>query len=133
MNLNTVTLIGHVTQEPLSRQISEKSALTKFTVATNARRVGKDGQPNAEFHPVVAFGKLAEICRDYVHKGRLVYVQGRLKTSRWEDDKKQMHARTEIIASNMLLLDKQQALVSAGTADTAEADATEAMAEPTVA
>lgn len=128
MNLNTVTLIGHVTQQPLSRQVSEKMNLTKFTVATNGRRTGKDGQPTAEFHPVVAFGKLAEICRDYIHKGRLVYVQGRLKTSRWEDEKKVMHARTEIIASQMLLLDKQQALVSAGT-DESGNDASEAIVE----
>lgn len=130
MNLNSVTLIGHVTQEPMSRQLSEKQVLTKFTVATNGRRIGKDGLPTAEFHPVVAFGKLASICRDYIHKGRLVYVQGRLKTSRWEDDKKQPHARTEIIASNMLLLDKQQALVSATTAELAEIDASEADADP---
>lgn len=128
MNLNTVTLIGHVTQQPLSRQVSEKVNLTKFTLATNGRRTGKDGQSTAEFHPVVAFGKLAEICRDYIHKGRLVYVQGRLKTSRWEDEKKVMHARTEIIASQMLLLDKQQALVSAGT-DESGNDASEAIVE----
>jgi len=132
MNINSVTLIGHVTQEPLSRQISEKTNLTKFTLATNARRSGKDGKPAAEFHPVVAFGKLAEICRDYIHKGRLVYVQGRLKTSRWEDDKKVMHARTEIVASQMLLLDKQQALVSAGT-DESGNDASEAIVESTEA
>lgn len=115
MNLNSVTLIGHVTQEPVSKQLSEKSILTKFTLATNGRKPTRDGVPNAEFHPVVAFGRLAEICKEYIHKGRLVYVQGRLKTSRWEDDKKVLHARTEIIASNMLLLDKQQALVSAAS------------------
>ncbi len=129
MNLNSVTLIGHVTQEPVSKQLSEKSSLTKFTLATNGRRAAKDGVPNAEFHPVVAFGRLAEICRDYIHKGRLVYVQGRLKTSRWEDDKKVLHSRTEIIASNMLLLDKQQALASAAS-DHNDDVAAEAAIEP---
>lgn len=130
MNLNSVTLIGHVTQEPIVKKLNEKSTLTKFTLATNGRRPSKEGMPNAEFHPVVTFGRLAEICKDYIHKGRLIYVQGRLKTNRWEDDKKVLHSRTEIIASDMLLLDKQQALVSAVSgADAADDDASEALTE----
>lgn len=130
MNLNTVTVIGHVTQEPVYKHINnDKSLLTKFTVATNGRRANKDGTPNTEFHPIVTFGRLAEVCKDYVRKGRLVYVQGRLKTSRWEDDKKVLHSRTEIIAANMLLLDKQQALVSAASAEGEDDVATEAVVE----
>ena len=128
MNVNNVMLIGHVTQDPVSRSFGESKLLTKFTIATNSRGRGKDKKDVVEFHPVVAFGKLAEICKEYVHKGRLVYVQGRIRTNRWEDEKKVVHARTEIYAKEMLLLDKQQALVSA-VSDEQDADAAEAVVE----
>lgn len=125
MNLNSVTLIGHVTQDPVSRQLENKRVMTKYTIATNFR-VGKDKEKKdgVEFHPVVTFGRLAEVCKEYLHKGRLVYVQGRMHTSKWEDDKKVLHASTEIVANQMLLLDKHQALVSAVSDE--DADASEA-------
>lgn len=123
MNLNSVTLIGHITQDPLSRQMENKRLMTKFTIATNYKS-GKEKKEGVEFHPVVAFGRLAEICKEYLHKGRLVYVQGRLHTNKWEDDKKVLHANTEIIANQMLLLDKHQALVSAVSEE--DIDASEA-------
>lgn len=123
MNLNSVTLIGHVTQDPVSRQLENKRMLTKFTIATNFKS-GKDKKDSVEYHPVVTFGRLAEVCKEYLHKGRLVYIQGRIHTSKWEDDKNVMHAATEVIANQMLLLDKQQALVSAVSDE--DADASEA-------
>lgn len=128
MNVNSVTLIGHVTQDPATRSFGENKMLTKFTLATNARGRGKDKKDVVEFHPVVTFGKLAEICKEYIHKGRLVYVQGKLRTNRWQDEKNVLHARTEIYANEMLLLDKQQALVSA-VSDDLDADASEATVE----
>jgi len=126
MNLNHVTLIGRVTQEPVSKEFGEKKRFTKFNLATNRRVKGKDKE-EAEYHTIVAFGKLAEICQDYLKKGRLVFVQGRLHTSRWEDQKNVLHTKTDIIAQEMLLLDRQQALVSASSQD--EQDATEAVIE----
>ena len=123
MNVNTVTIIGNLTQDPLHRTYGDNEPLTTFTVATNRRRNGKEEKP--EFHFVVTFGRLAEICREYLVKGRLVYVQGRLHTSQWEDKDKKMHSRTEIIAKEMLLLDKKQALVRAASEE--DADASEAL------
>lgn len=130
MNINQVTLIGHITQDPVSKEFGEKNLLTKFTIATNSRPRGKNKEAATEYHSITTFGKLAEICRDYVKKGRLVYVQGRLKTSRWEDKKNVLHTKTDIIANEMLLLDKQQALVRAETSQE-DLDATEAMVELT--
>ncbi|MBI4121812.1 MAG: single-stranded DNA-binding protein [Parcubacteria group bacterium] len=129
MNVNSVTLIGHVTQDPVSRTFGENKMLTKFTVATNGRSRSKEKKEVVDFHPVVTFGKLADICRDYIHKGRLVYVEGKLRTNRWQDDKNVVHARTEIYANEMLLLDKQQALASAASNDQEDADAAEAIVE----
>lgn len=128
MNLNSVTIIGHVTQDPASRSFGENKLLTKFTVATNNRTRSKEKKDTVEFHSIVAFGKLAEICKEFIHKGRLVYVQGRLRTSRWQDDKNVLHARTEVYANETLLLDKHQALVSA-VSDEQDADASEAVVE----
>ena len=69
MNLNSVTIIGHVTQDPACKTFGEKKLLTKFTVATNGRSRSKEKKDAVEFHSIVAFGKLAEICKEYIHKG----------------------------------------------------------------
>lgn len=130
MNVNQVNIIGHITQDPVSKEFGEKNLLTKFTIATNFRPRGKNKDGSSEYHSIVAFGKLAEICRDYIKKGRLVYVQGRLKTSRWEDKNNVLHTKTDIIAGEMLLLDKQQALVRAEISQE-DLDATEAIVELT--
>lgn len=116
MNLNAVTLIGRVTQDPISKQFGKDQAFTRFNLATNGFGKGKQ-KDQTEFHTVVTFGKLADICKEYLRKGRLVYVQGRLKTSRWEDDQKVLHTKTDVIANEMLLLDKHQASTSAGSDD----------------
>ncbi len=122
MNVNSVTLIGHLTQDPVSKAYGDNQALTKFNLATNGRTRGKQHDA-AEFHTVITFGKLAEICKEYLRKGRLVYVNGRLKTSRWKDDKEVLHTKTEIIANEMLLLDKKHALASAASEEAVAAEA----------
>lgn len=122
MNVNNVTIIGHLTKDPISKDYENGKPLTTFTVATNRR--GKDKQSQPEFHNVVTFGRLAEICRDYLKRGRLVYVQGRLHTGHLEDDKKNKRSKTEVIAKEMLLLDKKSALVRAASEDV---DASEAL------
>lgn len=109
-NINRVVLVGHVTQEPITRAIGDTRAISQFILATNGRRTGGDDHLNVEFHSIVCFDELAELCKEYIHKGRLVYVEGRLKTSRWEDDNQVLHSKTEIVATNIMLLDKTTAL-----------------------
>ncbi len=124
MNVNSVTLIGHVCHKPTVKKYGEDQILTAFQVATN--RVVKD-KKYTEFHNIVTFGRLAKICKDLIDKGRLVYITGRLQTKEWEDGKKIKHKDIEIVAGQMLLLEKQQALVSAAQED--DADVTEAVVE----
>lgn len=112
MNVNTVTLIGHVTTDPSTKEFGEGGRLTKFNLATNSRNKDKEKR-TTEFHNVVAFGPLAKICADYIAKGRLVYIKGRLRTSKWEDENQNLRTRTEVIADDMLLLDKKPASASA--------------------
>lgn len=121
MNLNQVTLIGRITHTPVSKEYSEGKRFTKFTVATNDYKKGKS--KSTEFHTVVTFGKLAELCKDLLKKGRLVYIQGKLKTSRWEDSDKVLHTSTDIVSNKMLLLDKSQALANAESDDSNEVEA----------
>lgn len=128
MNLNQVTLIGRVSQQPISKEFGEGKRFTKFSLATNEFIGGKGKSKMTEFHTVVTFGKLADLCRELLSKGKLVYIQGRLKTSRWEDSNKVLHTSTDIIANKMLLLEKKQAFVSDESADS---NATEAVLELT--
>ena len=122
MNINQVTLIGRIVQTPVSKEFGEGKRFTKFTVATNEFLKNSDAKV-AEFHNVVAFGKLAELCKDLLNKGKLVYIQGKLRTSRWEDSNKILHTTTDIIANKMLLLEKKQALANVESQETNEAEA----------
>lgn len=124
MNINQMTIIGHITKDPVHKNYAEGKNLTTFTIATNRKVKNKKGK-EAEFHNIVTFGRLAEICKDYLKKGRLVYIQGRLRTSSWEDENKQKRYKTDVIAREMLILDKNSALVSAGV--NFDDDATEAV------
>lgn len=110
-NVNQATIIGHVTRDPETKSFGEGNMLTTFSVATNSQR--KNTEQVTEYHSVVTFGKLADICSEYVKKGRLVYIQGRLHTGKWQDEHNVVRSKTDIIANEMLLLDKKQALVSA--------------------
>ncbi len=104
MNLNRVMIVGNLTRDPEARVIpSTGNAISSFGVATNRIWTDKQGQKQTEteFHNVVAFGRLAEICNQYLTKGRLVYIEGRLRTRNWvgQDGIKRM--RTEIVVTNM--------------------------------
>ena len=111
MNVNQATIIGNVTRDPEVKKFGENNQLTTFSVATNSR--SKSAKQATEYHTIVAFGKLGEICNEFVKKGRLVYVQGRIHTGKWQDENNIVRSKTDIIATEMLLLDKKQALVSA--------------------
>jgi len=108
MDLNKVMIIGRLTQKPERRTTPSGQSVTSFSVATNRVWTNKDGQKQeaVEFHNVVAWGKLAEICEQYLEKGKKVYIEGRLQTRDWEGQDGVKKYRTEIIAENMIMLDR---------------------------
>ncbi len=115
MNLNKATIIGRLTKDPDVKSLPSGQQLSVMSVATN--RSWTDTQTKvrkeaAEFHQVLAWGKLAELCGKFLGKGKQVYVEGRLQTRQWEDKEKQRHYRTEIVAQNMIFLDKHARVLS---------------------
>ena len=109
-SLNKVQLIGNVGRDPEMRYLQSGEPVTTFSVATNRRWTGTDGQPRdeTEWHNVVAWRKLAEQCNEYLSKGRKVYIEGRLQTRSWDDQASgQKKYRTEIVADRMLMLDSR--------------------------
>lgn len=109
MDLNRAMIIGNVTRDPELRTTAGGQSVCSFSIATNMRWTDSQGQPQerAEYHNIVAWRKLAEICAQYLGKGRKVYVEGRLQTRDWETQDGQKKYRTEIVADNMILLDKK--------------------------
>lgn len=107
-SLNRAQVIGNLTRDPEARQTPGGQMVASFSVATN--RTWTDGsgqrQEKADFHNVVAWGKLAEICSQYLKKGRKVFVEGRMQTREWDGEDGQKRYRTEIVAENIILLDK---------------------------
>lgn len=103
MNFNRAIIVGRVTQDPESRTLPSGSSVVNLSVATNRVYTDQAGskQEQVEFHNVVAFGKLAEICHKYLKKGQLVLFEGRIQTNSWEGKDGQKRYRTEIIAENM--------------------------------
>lgn len=108
MNLNKAMIIGNLTRDPELRSTSGGQSVCSFGVATNQVWTDQQGQrqERAEFHNIVAWGKLAEICNQYLNKGRKVYIEGRLQTRDWEGQDGIKRNRTEIIAENMIMLDR---------------------------
>ncbi len=106
--LNKVMIIGNLTRDPELRYTPNGKAVASFGVATNRRWTDSSGerQEEAEFHEIVVWGKLAEICNQILSKGRKVYVEGRLHTRSWEAPDGTKRTRVEIIASDMRALDK---------------------------
>jgi len=106
MSLNKAQLIGNLTRDPEVRQTPSGRTVTSFSVATNYSWKDQNGQKQerAEFHNIVAWGKLAEICGQYLTKGKKVYIEGRLQTRDWEGDDGVKRYKTEIVADNMIML-----------------------------
>jgi len=104
MNLNKVFLIGRLTRDPESRTLPSGQAVSNFGLATNrvwTNQTSNEKQEQTEFHNIVAFGKLAEICNQYLTKGGLVLIEGRLQTRNWQDQNGGTKYRTEIIAERL--------------------------------
>lgn len=102
--INKVTIIGRLGSDPEINS-TESTKVTNFNVATNEVWF-KDGekQERTEWHRVVAFGKLAEICGQYLEKGKLVYIEGKLRTDKWESEDGVSRQTTRIIANTMRIL-----------------------------
>ncbi len=122
--MNRVMLTGRLTRDPELRSLANGKSVTQFSIATHDYRAGSE---RAEYHNVVTWDRLAEICSQYLGKGQLVAVEGRIQTRQWEDDKKTRHWRTEIVASSVEMLSgrrkKDYAAESAADALEAQAEA----------
>ena len=109
-DMNKVQLIGHLGHDPDVRYLDNGTALTTFNIATNhSYPTGEDRQVETEWHRVTAWGKLGEISAQYLHKGSRVYIEGRLRTHRWEDESGQLRTIVEIVISDMIMLDRRSA------------------------
>ncbi len=111
--LNKVLLIGHLGRDPEIRYTPGGLAIANFSLATSESYTTKDGnrETRTEWHRIVAFGRLAEICGEYLNKGSMVYIEGRLQTREWEDRDGNRRWTTEIVMTNMQMLDKKGAAV----------------------
>lgn len=122
--MNRVVLTGRLTRDPETRVLASGKTVTQFSIATNDYRGGTE---KSEYHPIVTWDRLAEICGQYLGKGQLVCIEGRLQTRQWEDDAKQRHWKTEIVASSVEMLSgkrkKDYAAESAAEALAAQAAA----------
>jgi len=105
-SLNKVMLIGNLGRDPEIRYLPSGKPVANFSMATTEVWTNKDGkkEERTEWHRIVAFGKLAEICSEHLSKGRQVYVEGRMQTRDWEDKNGQKRTTTEIIALRMVML-----------------------------
>ena len=104
MNLNKVFILGRLTRDPEQRTMPSGKPVSNFGMATNriwTDQESKEKQEQTEFHNIVAFGKLAEICNQYLTKGQLVLIEGRIQTRSWTDQGGNKRFRTEIVTENM--------------------------------
>lgn len=104
--INKVILIGNLGRDPEIRYTSNGQAVANFTLATTEARTNKEGEKQefTEWHRVVAWARLAEICGEYLSKGKMVYIEGSLRTRSWEDKEGKKRWTTEVIARNMQIL-----------------------------
>jgi single-strand DNA-binding protein len=104
--LNKVMIIGNLGRDPEMRYTPSGRPVTTFSVAANRQYTNAEGekQTETEWFNVVAWGKLAEICNQYLAKGRQVYIEGRLQTRQWEDAQGTRHTSVEIVANEMIML-----------------------------
>jgi len=111
VSVNKITIIGNLGSEPEMRYTPSGRPVTSFRVATNWRYTTSEGERKEEtdWFTVVSWGKLAEQCNQYLTKGRLVYIEGRLRMRTWEGQDGQTRARNEIVADRVKFLDRQGA------------------------
>ena len=108
-SVNKVILVGNLGQDPEGRFTPQGTAVTNLNVATNESWKDQNGeiQDRAEWHRVVMYGKMAETANEYMHKGQLVYIEGRLQTREWEDKNQVKRKTTEIRCDNFTMLGRR--------------------------
>ncbi len=127
-SLNKVMLIGNLTRDPVLKGTNSGSKVCTFGIATNTTWKDTEGglQERTEFHNIVAWNKLAEICAQILATGMLVYVEGELRTRVWDDENGVRHYRTEVKIDDMKLLDnKDKAGAGAQLQETEEVESSE--------
>lgn len=110
MDLNKVSLIGRSTTDVEIKTIEASgTSVVNFTVATNRRYKNKDAQivEESEYHRCVAYGNAADVIGKYVNKGKRLYVEGRLRTRKWDDSTGQTRYTTEVVVENFIFLDSR--------------------------
>lgn len=109
-SLNRVMLIGHLGANPELRYTQKGTPVTNLNVATNytIKRDGDLPEEQTEWHRVIVWGKQAEICQQYLTKGRLIYAEGRLSTRSWNDKEGNLKKSTDILASMIRFLDSKK-------------------------
>ena len=124
--INKAILIGRLGKDPEVRYTPDGTMVTNFNLATDEQWKDKNGEKvqKTEWHRIVTFGKLAEICGNYLVKGKLVFIEGRIQTRSWEDKDGVKRFTTEIVASDMKMLDSKGQ--GQGRADDANAPAASA-------
>ncbi len=107
--INKAILVGRLGADPEVRYTPDGMMVTNFRIATDEQWKDKSGEKvqKTEWHRIVTFGKLAEICGRYLVKGYLVYLEGLMQTRNWEDKEGNKRSTTEIVASNMQMLDSK--------------------------
>ena len=122
--LNKVMIIGHLGRDPEMRYTPSGRPVTTFTVAVSRSWNTVDGERHneTEWFNIVAWGNLAEICKQYLHKGQQVYIEGRLQTRRWEDKEGQKRTSVEVVANEMMMLGDRRERERAQEADAGEDD-----------
>jgi len=122
--LNKVIMIGRVGREPEMRYTPSGRPVTTYTIGITRSWNSSDGERHYEtdWFNVVAWGNLAEICKQHLTKGQLIYIEGRLQTRYWEDTEGNKHSSTEIIANEMILLSDRREAEEATTMENYEFD-----------
>lgn len=107
--INKAILIGNLGGDPEIRYTQSGTAVANFNIATTERWKDQQGQQQeqTEWHRIVAFARLGEICGEYLHKGSKVYIEGRIQTRQWEDKDGNKRYTTEIVAREMKMLDSK--------------------------
>jgi len=109
-SMNKVILIGYLGRDPEDRVTTGGTRVANFSVATNQYRPGNNGNPaqeTTEWHRIVTFGKSAQLCLQYLHKGSRVCVEGSLQTRSWEKPQGERHYMTGVVASRVTVLDSK--------------------------
>jgi len=116
MSVNKVILVGRLGRDPETRYTGSGQAVANFTMATDESYKDRNGerQKRTEWHRITAWGKLAEICQQYLKKGTMVYIEGRIQSREWQDKEGQKRTSYDIVANTMKMLSSRADAAAAG-------------------